>query len=100
MVSLPKKKTERGEESEREQPLTSKRSLSLRKQTRGPSTPGTPQRGTRNLGAAFAPATAPPEELLCEKQVTLFTGFPVREVPGLVFRLETKIIARNGPRFR
>lgn len=28
------------------------------------------------------------------KQVILFTASPVREVPGLVFRLEIKIIAR------
>lgn len=54
------------------------------------------RRGTRDPGAACPATRGPrPEEpvALVREQVTLFTASPIGEVPGLVFRLEIKIIA-------
>ncbi|XP_036903959.1 uncharacterized protein LOC118988452 [Sturnira hondurensis] len=58
---------------------------------------GTPRRGARDPCAAFPAAAGPhPEEPAARvrEQVILFTASLIGEVPGLVFRLQIKIITR------
>lgn len=88
---VPQKKSRREgrrKESERE-PISD--------QVANPKKAGTPGSGARDPCAA-CPATPGPrwEEPAgrVREQVTLFTPFLTHEVPGLVFRLEIKIIAR------